>query len=602
MLIGVSGLPILDDTLCFLIPNKGRQVIEVYGSELSNYNVINIKLSYRKVVLSGGRIENLPVIDGATIIRNEEYYTLLYRLENNGVIEGYRLIDSHGIFRDIRVKDLDQLRNAKFVNARIEDRHGVLYLIASGGIFSPLIKRSPSKVDEGELLAISDTMFKLYQMSGRKVCEGLLDNISNITSKATIRNSTDKSGCLVLPKGVTHISVEAFNRGIEDEILSIRFPNSVYAVYEKAFCTDKRYYDKIYLNNELKIVDNLAFASREFNAITIASFPTELRYIGVRAFYGVNFRSTNAPDDSLYINSNVIKQGAFMFSNLPANIVIGKDTRTIETGAFSSIANVKHIKRFSIEEGVQKILYSPDADIYGNKYDSTIDIGSATIFIPNSVTHIDKGAIKASIIYGLPNSEAERYAFSEGISFKSVFKVQKLGSDECEGLVVSLYRASVIRLSGAIQIPSEVEGVRVVGIANDAFRGCEITRADIPDGVKFIGNMAFSNCTKLVEVKLPKSLCDIGSSAFKGSGLISVDIPDGVIGIADEAFADCKDLLAVRLPSSLLYFTDNVFVGDSKLKRVTCRSNAYYSVQNRGIFVRSTANVSKVSNYSVIRR
>jgi hypothetical protein len=89
----------------------------------------------------------------------------------------------------------------------------------------------------------------------------------------------------------------------------------------------------------------------------------------------------------------------------------------------------------------------------------------------------------------------------------------------------------ITRYSGKetdIVIPAEIDGLPVLMIARDVFKGSSITSVIIPEGVTDIGNRAFQNSESLISVALPKSIERIGSSAFENcTSLVEVKVPSG---------------------------------------------------------------------------
>lgn len=80
-------------------------------------------------------------------------------------------------------------------------------------------------------------------------------------------------------------------------------------------------------------------------------------------------------------------------------------------------------------------------------------------------------------------------------------------------------------------------------------------------GVTAIGNYAF-NGGALTELALPDSLVSLGKGAFQGqNGLVSVKLPQGLKQIGDSAFSGCKSLRYVTWPASLDYLGENAFSG-----------------------------------------
>ena len=65
-----------------------------------------------------------------------------------------------------------------------------------------------------------------------------------------------------------------------------------------------------------------------------------------------------------------------------------------------------------------------------------------------------------------------------------------------------------------VVIPSTVDGLPVVAIGEDAFRGARVTSISIPSSVKTIDWFAFAQCTSLKEITIPFSVTSISYGAF----------------------------------------------------------------------------------------
>ena len=74
----------------------------------------------------------------------------------------------------------------------------------------------------------------------------------------------------------------------------------------------------------------------------------------------------------------------------------------------------------------------------------------------------------------------------------------------------------------------------------------------VPDGIKFIGENAFSYDTKLKEVVIPAGVTGIGADAFKGcTALTKVTLPSTLVSIGGEAFYGCTALEEISIPASV---------------------------------------------------
>ena len=104
------------------------------------------------------------------------------------------------------------------------------------------------------------------------------------------------------------------------------------------------------------------------------------------------------------------------------------------------------------------------------------------------------------------------------------------------GAVVTGY---IVKPSGDLLIPDELDGYVVAGIGNRVFSWDSITSVTIPDSVTHIGDSAFSYCKDLISVTIPDSVTRIGDDAFTGcSALASVTIPASVTSVGMNPFAD----------------------------------------------------------------
>ena len=102
------------------------------------------------------------------------------------------------------------------------------------------------------------------------------------------------------------------------------------------------------------------------------------------------------------------------------------------------------------------------------------------------------------------------------------------------------------------------------------WRGYDIKRIIIGDGVTTIGVYAFAGCSSLTSVTIPNSVTTIGEEAFEGCrALTSVTIPNSVTKIGDSAFEDCSALTSVTIPNSVTKIGDHAFDYCSALISVT---------------------------------
>ncbi|MFI3330113.1 MAG: leucine-rich repeat protein [bacterium] len=124
---------------------------------------------------------------------------------------------------------------------------------------------------------------------------------------------------------------------------------------------------------------------------------------------------------------------------------------------------------------------------------------------------------------------------------------------------------------GDIIIPSMIDGMDVVAIAEDCFKdNLSIESIIIPDSVLEIFESSIEGCTYLTSVKLPKYLTIIDIRVFLNCvNIKEIVVPENVVYIAGSAFSGCTSLTDVTLPNGLTGIGSYAFRSCSGLINIT---------------------------------
>ena len=123
-------------------------------------------------------------------------------------------------------------------------------------------------------------------------------------------------------------------------------------------------------------------------------------------------------------------------------------------------------------------------------------------------------------------------------------------------------------------------------------------------GVKFIGDHAFKNCSKLKTIEnIPSTLNDIEKWCFEGTALESVDLSNTKVTIMkDGVFFNNTSLTSVKLPKGLENFWDHAFCGCKALNNIVMPSTVEGIYNNVFEGCESLSNVTFNDSYTILGR
>jgi hypothetical protein len=150
-------------------------------------------------------------------------------------------------------------------------------------------------------------------------------------------------------------------------------------------------------------------------------------------------------------------------------------------------------------------------------------------------------------------------------------------NEDSTGYIIVKYTGSESELT----LPSTFNDLNITQIGDFAFYNNEnLISVTIPNNIKIVGDLSFSNCTKLTNVTFSVGgSYEIRHAAFKYcTSLKTLDLT-GVTTIRSSAFYECKSLKSVNCPESVIYFGTNCFYLDDIDLIINCTDSSIMTVE-----------------------
>lgn len=205
-----------------------------------------------------------------------------------------------------------------------------------------------------------------------------------------------------------------------------------------------------------------------------------------------------------------------------------------------SVTEIGHFAFYCCESLIKVIIPDSVVKIGYSAFYSCRKLES--VIIPSKVTIISSGTFKSSGLKSIiiPNSvtkiEEEAFEFCNNLEKMSipdtVYSIGAGALSSCKNLteIVVSARNQNYCIFGDVLFDKEKHTLicypagkkdteysipyGVTKIEDSAFRGCSLTHIEIPNSVFSIGDRAFSECRKLIDVNIPNSVNSIGYRAF----------------------------------------------------------------------------------------
>lgn len=335
---------------------------------------------------------------------------------------------------------------------------------------------------------------------------------------------------------------------INEQLKILTYSKDDTANYDKTYkLNDEEYYKNIAVintyRNELMteqyvgfMYENDEYKYRVFNN----EFVEILEYKGDK-------QNVNIPNYIDGLEVRYIANGAFIHQDSIIEVNIPESVREIGNAAFAYC------------ESLQRVVINGNVISYGDgAYEGCKKL--TEIISENSPMYVGKDCFKDTIMLS-------KMCIENGVKYYKNVAVSYEDNDnyvevkEGTRAIADNFLGVKARMVQEVSIP-----ISIKYIGRAAFEGAVNLRTlELPSGLVYIGEYAFSGCHSLDDVSIPMNVTEIKEGVFASCiNLKKIKFGDGVKAIRDNAFSGIGDLDVVNVPSNVVCIFPKAF--DSNVK------------------------------------
>lgn len=279
--------------------------------------------------------------------------------------------------------------------------------------------------------------------------------------------------------------------------------------------------------------------------------PSSIKRVGKSVFYGTEW--SNAQGDE------VIAGGVLLHKYAAENWTIDDGTYVVPDGV-SCIAMWAFFNAY--EKGKEDPFYVKRVELPASvRYiseEAFFNLGIETIRIPSTIEYVGPRAFQGTgILANYEQMLQEKFVIIGDFLYEILEYSQSVVIPDCIRLIGegnNVLNTNKYEMTELL-MPDSVEEIWKM-----SFSGCKnLSRIQISNRLKVIGDDSFAMCEQLKHIELPDSLERIGAFAFSGSGLEEISIPGTVKKVDEYSFARCKEVTEVRLCEGIEEISNHSF-------------------------------------------
>lgn len=255
----------------------------------------------------------------------------------------------------------------------------------------------------------------------------------------------------------------------------------------------------------------------------------------------VTYESDGAGIDNGVLNAAIARNIRTDYRNIQT-VYIGKGIKTIDSYTFEGFISLKNVD------------FSQATDLVSIGLYAFAELPIETLRIPDNVGSISHHAfyhcdcLTEIHFQGSSNMiSIGNYAFTQSEAAEEPLSIELNRSIDFIGDYAGGTAPGALGVfSGSTTLTSLTLGDQISSLHDNTFADCpnlSYVRLGGADGLKRIGEGAFSNCTAIASIMLPDALEKIQSNAFQGcTSLQSIDLPESLKWVKKGAFQGCTSL------------------------------------------------------------
>ncbi len=319
--------------------------------------------------------------------------------------------------------------------------------------------------------------------------------------------------------------------------------------------------------------------------IETLKLPETVYLLGTNAFFGCESLKTLELSEGL----EEIRYYAFYGCTALESVVFPKSVKSIAIGSFAACYNLKYLH---VTEGNK--IYRSESNCILLQNENTLYLGCNGSKIPKTVTKIAERAFYDSGITELlmPDSVVEvgKEAFGKNRNLVDVVLSEKLTVLDDRAFVAchslkSLYLPASLTAIGATPF-AECAAMERLTIAKE-------NAAYTVEGLCLIEKASGTLIQGFARSVIPSSIKAIASNAFARTLIHTVTLPEGCLTIGDGAFSYCSALRKLTLPKSLTAIAPDAFLSANVIETIAYGGSEHaYNVLTAEVTLPTTVTVT----------